>query len=69
MDRLKNLASNFDPGQIEKSLDGVSWPIGKDDLVNVLKKNNVPDSVVSKVQSCDASQFENKSDLLKKVGL
>jgi len=69
MDRLKNLASDFDPGKIEKSLDGVTWPIGKDDLVHVLKQNNVPDSIVSKVESADASQFENKGDVLKKVGL
>jgi hypothetical protein len=69
MDRLKNLVNDINPEQIEKSLGGVTWPIGKDDLVRVLKQNNVPDGIVSKVEGTNASQFENKSDLLSKIGL
>jgi hypothetical protein len=63
------MASGFNPADIQKYLEGVTWPIGKDDLVNVLKQNNAPDGVVNKVQDTDVSQFMNQGDLLSKIGL
>lgn len=68
-DKLKDMASGFNPADIQKYLEGVTWPIGKDDLVNVLKQNNAPDGVVNKVQDTDVSQFMNQGDLLSKIGL
>jgi hypothetical protein len=38
----------------KKYLQGVTWPIGKDDLVNVLKQNGAPDSITSKVEGVTA---------------
>ena len=69
MDKLKKMAGDFNPADIQKYLSGVTWPIGKDDLVNILKQNNAPDGVVSKVQDADVSQFRDQGDLLSKIGL
>lgn len=69
MDKLKDMAGGFNPGDIKKYTQGVSWPIGKDDLVSVLKQNGAPDTVVSKVQGSDASQFQNEGDLMSKIGI
>lgn len=69
MDRLKDMAGGFNPADIKKYLEGVTWPIGKDDLVNVLKQNGAPDGIVSKVQGSDASQFQDQNDVLAKVGM
>lgn len=66
MDKLKNMAGGVNTGDIKKYTEGVNWPIGKDDLVNVLKKNGAPDSITSKVQGSDADQFENEGDVLSK---
>ena len=69
MDKLKNMAGGFNQGDIKKYTEGVSWPIGKDDLVAVMKQNGAPDSVVSKVESTDAQQFSSQNDLLSKIGM
>ena len=69
MDKLKDMAGGFNPGDIKKYTQGVSWPIGKDDLVAVLKQNGAPDSVVSKVQGSDANQFQSEGDLMSKIGM
>lgn len=68
MDRLKDMASGFNPGDLKKYTQGVSWPIGKDDLVNVLRQNGAPDMITSKVQGSDADRFENEGDLMSKMG-
>lgn len=69
MDKLKDMAGGFNPMDLKKYVEGVTWPIGKDDLVTVLKQNGAPDSVTSKVQDSNVSQFKDQSDLLSKIGL
>lgn len=69
MDRLKDMASGFNIGDFKKYTEGVTWPIGKDDLVNVLRQNGAPDGMVSKVEGADAHQFQNEGDLMSKIGL
>ncbi len=66
MDKLKNMARGFKPADIKKYTQGVSWPIGKDDLVNVMKQNGAPDSVTSKVQGSGAQQFQDENDVAAK---
>ncbi len=66
MDKLKNMVGGFKAADIKKYTQGVSWPIGKDDLVNVMKQNGAPDSIVSKVQGSDAQQFEDENDVAAK---
>jgi len=69
MDKLKDMAGGFNPMDLKKYVEGVTWPIGKDDLVTVLKQNGAPDSVTSKIQDSNASQFKDQSDLLSKIGM
>lgn len=69
MDKLKDMAGGFNPMDLKKYVEGVTWPIGKDDLVTVLKQNGAPDSVTSKVQDSNVSQFKDQSDLLSKIGM
>jgi hypothetical protein len=69
MDKLKDMAGGTNPMDVKQYLEGVTWPIGKDDLVNVLKQNNAPDSVVSKVEGSGQSQFQDEGDLLSKIGI
>jgi hypothetical protein len=70
MDKLKDMAGGTtNPLDVKQFLEGVTWPIGKDDLVNVLRQNNAPDSVVSKVKGSGQSQFQDEGDLLSKIGI
>lgn len=69
MDKLKNMAGGLNPDDLKKYTRGVDWPIGKDDLVAVMKQNGAPDSIVSKVQGSDADKFENENDVVTKSSM
>lgn len=69
MDKLGDAAGSFNPGDLQKFTQGVSWPIGKDDLAAIMKKNGAPDSLVSKVQEADVDQFQDQNQLMAKTGL
>lgn len=69
MDKIKDLAGGGGGLDLKKYLNGVTWPIGKDDLVNVLRQNGAPDQIVSKVDGSGQNQFQDEGDLLSKIGL
>lgn len=64
MDRIKDMAGGINPTDIQKHLEGVTWPVGKDDLVQVLQRNGAPDKVVDKIQESDLSQFNGIQDVM-----
>jgi hypothetical protein len=58
-------------GGFEKYLDGVTYPIGVDDLAAVLRGNGAPDMVVDKVNEAGQSgktTFSSKEDVLNSLG-
>lgn len=69
MDRLKEAAGSFNPGDLQKYTQGVSWPIGKDDLAAIMKKNGAPDSLVSRVQGANVDQFRDQNELMANTGI
>ena len=64
MDRIKDMAGGINPAEIQKHLEGVTWPLGKDDLVQVLQRNGAPEKVVDKIQESDLSQFNGIQDVM-----
>lgn len=69
MDKLKGMAGDLNPAELQQHLQGVSWPIGKDDLVTTLKQKGAPEGVVSKVEGADTDQFRDQNDVIAKLGL
>ncbi|MDQ3539575.1 MAG: DUF2795 domain-containing protein [Chloroflexota bacterium] len=71
MDKLKDMVGGggFNPADLQKYTQGVSWPIGKDDLAAVMKQKGAPDGVVSKVQGSDATEFKDQNDLMSKISM
>lgn len=69
MDNLSGAAGSFKPGELQKFTEGVSWPIGKDDLAAIMKKNGAPDGLVSKVQEANVDQFRDQNELMANTGL
>lgn len=69
MDKLNDAAGSFKPGELQEFTQGVSWPIGKDDLVAIMKENGAPDSLVSKVQGANVDQFRDQNELMANTGL
>jgi hypothetical protein len=75
-DKIKDIISDItggkdigdlDLGGFEKYLDGVSWPIGKDDLVTALQNNGAPDAIVDKVKGLDVDSINSPDDLVNAV--
>ncbi|HYI25914.1 MAG TPA: DUF2795 domain-containing protein [Thermomicrobiales bacterium] len=72
-DKIKDIVSDItggsdlgslDLGGLEKYLEGVSWPISKDDLVVAMKNNGAPDAVVDKVAGLDLGTINSPDDLV-----
>lgn len=69
MDKLKGMAGDLNPADLQQHLQGISWPIGKDDLAAQLKQKGAPEGVVSKVQGADTDQFQDQNDVMSKIGM
>ncbi len=65
MDRIQDMASGFNPADIQQYLQGVDWPIGKDDLVTVLQRNGAPSQLVDKIRGSEQSQFNGPQDVMR----
>lgn len=65
MDTLKNLANSA--GSVQEYLNGIHFPIKKDDLADQLQQKGAPDQIVDRVRSADLSKFENAQDVLAKA--
>lgn len=63
---MQNLGS-FNPMDIQKYLQGVTWPVGKDDLVTVLRNNGAPNEIVSKLQGSSKGTFNSPEDVMSEV--
>ncbi len=78
-DKIKDVLSGKDGadlgdlplGGFEKYLTGITYPIGIDDLTNLLRSNGAPDAVVSQVDKAAQSgtvNFSSKEDILNSLG-
>jgi len=65
MDNLKNLANNA--GSAQEYLNGVRFPIKKDDLCDQLQQKGAPDQLVEQVRSANLNRFENAQEVLSKA--
>ena len=64
VDRIEDMAGAFNPGGIQQYLQDISWPIGKDDLTQVLQRNGAPSRVVDNIQGSNQSQFDGPEDVM-----
>ena len=50
-------------GGYEKYLDGVTWPISKDELVNAVKNNGGGDDIQNKIKGASNDTFNGPEDV------
>lgn len=64
MDFLRNIL----PGNFKRYLEGVDFPIGKQELVRNLKQNGAPGTVVDQVSKrLPEGEYQSPQDLIKKL--
>ncbi len=65
MDTLKNLANSA--GSAQEYLNGIQFPIKKDDLADELQQKGAPEQMVERVRAADLSKFTNAQEVLAKT--
>lgn len=72
-DKIKDMVSDvtggkdlgdLDLGGYEKYLDGITWPVSKDELVDAVQRNGGNEEVVNKVKSLGGDRFDGPQDIL-----
>jgi hypothetical protein len=64
MDRMKNMMGGLNMADIQKYVQGINFPIGKDDLISALKNNGAPNDLVSKIQSASKNRFGSVQEVI-----
>ena len=64
---LGDVASDLGAGAISKYLDGITYPVSKDEVISALKNNGAPDSVVSQVDKLSAGSFDSADDIINQI--
>lgn len=54
-------------GAISEQLNGVEFPIGRDDLVAVLEGRGVPSQLTDRLQNLDVTQFASRKDVMGRI--
>ena len=56
------------PAKIQHSLKGAHYPSNKSDLVNLAKRNNAPQDVMSILDAIPEKEYASPANLMKEVG-
>ncbi len=69
LNSLKDKIQGLMGSGVGKQLEGISFPISKENLLVQLEKKGVPGAVVNKVRKIDTTQYDSLDELKKKLGL
>ena len=64
-DYLGAIAKDLGAGAYSRYLDGITYPVSKDELMGALKNNGAPDALVTHVESLNTDRFDSPDDILK----
>jgi len=67
MDRTKDVASGFNPADLQKYVQDVKFPVSKDDLLTQVQGKGAPGDVVDKIRNSDMSEFNGPQDVMSAV--
>ncbi len=66
--RITDFLRKILPGNFERYLEGIDFPIGKQELVQKLKQNGAPGTVVDQVaKRLPEGEYQSPQDLIKKL--
>ncbi len=67
MDRIKDMASGFNPADLQKYVQDVNFPISKDDLMSQIQGKGAPSDMVDKIRNSDMAEFNGPQDVMSAV--
>ncbi|MFK4067056.1 DUF2795 domain-containing protein [Streptomyces sp. NPDC029674] len=59
--------ADISPIDLQKALKGADYPANRDDLVSLARDNGADDTLVDKLSSAPADQFDGPNDVQKAV--
>ncbi len=67
-DKIKEtLGGAGDMGELQQVIEGIEFPISKDQLIEQLQQSGIKDDVIARVREVGQEQFKDKSDVLSSV--
>lgn len=70
LDKIKDMFGGGDFGdlaELQKYVEGLDFPISKDELIVHVQESGLQDDLVAKLQNLDQDQFKDSSDLINSV--
>lgn len=68
VDNLQEQVGNFGGlGAIQEQLNGIQFPIGRDDLASLLEGRGVPTQITDQLHNLDVSQFTSQDDVIGRI--
>lgn len=57
----------INPGEIKQYIEGINFPIAKEDLVNQVRDRGAPDAIVGFVQKLPMDEIQSPGDIFKAI--
>ncbi|MGH2560082.1 MAG: DUF2795 domain-containing protein [Thermomicrobiales bacterium] len=67
MDRIKDMAGGFNPADIQQYVQGIAFPVSKDDLLSAVQRNGAPNEMLEKIRGAAIDQFGGVQDVIAAV--
>jgi len=64
VDRIKDMASNVNPADIQKQLKGVNFPASKDEVASQVQSNGGSSDIVDKIKNAATDKFNSPQDVI-----
>lgn len=67
-DKIKEtLGGAGDMGDLQQAVEGLDFPLSKDQVIEKLQQSGIKDDVIAKVRELGQEQFKDKNDLITSV--
>ncbi len=64
MDRIKDMASNVNPADIQKYTQGINFPASKDEVASQVQSNGGSSDIVDKIKNAATDKFNSPQDVI-----
>ncbi len=59
----------FNPGDVQKYLEGINFPASKDEVASGAESNGAPQGLVEQIKNAAKDKFQNQQEVISQLGL